>query len=383
MPTARLPIARPAVFEFLEARRMLSAVVGDAAAPGLAATDVIDATAQVAEASGAWNPVWSQPADEYRHLHQKPAGDGGTLTALQWDFSNAGGPPGFVLEKRLADGTLDSSFGDGGRLLIGDDGTDFWVSDWAVDAQGRIVAVGQDYLDGRLVAERRLADGSVDATFGDAGTLRPHLDTDLHITAAIVVVGSPEVRLDDDGRLYLIGDGGTMGHWAYVARLTADGQVDATYGAAGSASFFTENNSLFDRLAVAGDGTVTVDYSWYEGDTPLSESTVVLPSGEVVFTPPAPLPPTEPVPLPDVPPMPQSGFIPPPEPIDTVDEPAAGFGTVTVGAEPVVRAAAAPPRGPWFPPAVARVSPFSTTPLTGGTVADLFDDAESEDGPAA
>ena len=383
MSTARFPIARPALFEFLESRRMLSAVVGDAVAPGLAATDVIDAPAGVAEASVAWDRSWSYGPDEYRHLHQKPAGDGGTLTALQWDFTNAGERPGFVLEKRLDDGALDASFGDGGRLLIGDDGTDFWVSDWIVDAEGRIVAVGQDFLGGQLVAERRLADGSVDATFGDAGTLRPHLDADLHITSATVVVDAPEVRLDDAGRLYLIGDGGAFGQWGYVARLTEGGRVDATYGGVGSATFSTNNNALFDRVDVAGDGTVTVDYSGYEGDTRFSGSAVVLPSGEVAFTHPAPLPPTELVPLPDLPPVPDEGLVPSPEPIETSTGPDVGFGTVTVEAEPVVSAVVVPARGPWFAPAVARVSPFSTTPLTGGTVADLIGDAESEVGPAA
>jgi uncharacterized delta-60 repeat protein len=129
-----------------------------------------------------------------------------------------------VLARYLADGTLDPSFGTGGRST-----TDF--GDYSVrlygaarDAAGRIVIAGECAFDFALA--RYLADGTLDPSFGTGGKV-------------ITDIGGYDephaMAIDTGGRIIVVGSTyvGGMGHDFTLARYMSDGTLDASFGVGG------------------------------------------------------------------------------------------------------------------------------------------------------
>ena len=81
----------------------------------------------------------------------------------------------FLVVRLLADGTLDATFGTSGLIT-----TDFASSidrafDVVLQPDGKILVVGES--DGDVALARYNVDGSLDASFGDAGLLTTDLGT--------------------------------------------------------------------------------------------------------------------------------------------------------------------------------------------------------------
>ncbi len=87
-------------------------------------------------------------------------------------WSSDGGQSNFTLARYLSDGTLDVSFGDGGKLVTDYAGEHDRVRSVYSDAQGRLVVAGYAYIGGQpdFVLMRYLADGTLDTSFGTNGT---------------------------------------------------------------------------------------------------------------------------------------------------------------------------------------------------------------------
>ena len=168
------------------------------------------------------------------------------------------------------DGSLDATFGDGGRLV--DEGLDgaglaegvkgFGAQHLAVDAQGRIVAVGRLYYDrpgggdmARAAVTRYNLDGSLDGTFGEGG----------RAVAGVEADWSSDVGVARDGRIVVTAGanephpdtGSSVPVGFQVARLNADGSIDETFGDGGRTT--TRLVSIgFTQLELLDDGSVLV-----------------------------------------------------------------------------------------------------------------------------
>ncbi|MFN0139789.1 MAG: cohesin domain-containing protein [Pyrinomonadaceae bacterium] len=79
--------------------------------------------------------------------------------------------PDFALARFNSDGSLDPSFGSGGKTVTDFVGNADFINDIALRGDGMIIAVGHSYnsTDSDLAVARYLADGSLDATFGTGG----------------------------------------------------------------------------------------------------------------------------------------------------------------------------------------------------------------------
>lgn len=148
---------------------------------------------------------------------------------------NAERAPGdhdFALVRFLPDGTLDDSFGDGGRVVFGidDDGpTIDRVLAMAISPDGRIALAGNSENDAsRMVAMRLAADGQPDPSFNLVGyRLVGGFGFATDSVAASIVVR-------DDGGLLLGGYAGIEENVDFaVAALAADGSYDPAFGDAG------------------------------------------------------------------------------------------------------------------------------------------------------
>lgn len=130
-------------------------------------------------------------------------------------------------------GTLDTTFGNGGKVF-----TDFYglrnqAKGIAIDANNNIVVGGSTHTDNRtkFALIRYKINGQIDTSFGDNGK---------------TVVGVPgtdnnqkDIAIDSSGRIVLAGwthNGDIAGAWIEdfaVARFTPDGNLDQTFGGSG------------------------------------------------------------------------------------------------------------------------------------------------------
>jgi uncharacterized delta-60 repeat protein len=141
---------------------------------------------------------------------------------------------GFALLRLETDGSIDTSFGNQGYALTPIDAELFAVRAAALDAQGRILALGEGRVHPspsniRFFLARYRTDGFLDESFGDAGVLMLDWDTANGVRAAGLLV-------DSNGKL-LIGGEHLSADRARLefsfARLTADGALDTDFGVDG------------------------------------------------------------------------------------------------------------------------------------------------------
>jgi len=157
----------------------------------------------------------------------------------------------FVLLRYNPDGSLDSTFGAGGKVLT--PGTPY---DLVLQADGKIVVSGSLPGDSDDMTLRRFnPDGSIDSTFGGSGTV-----------TTILIAGCSEparaVTVQSDGKIVVAGNVYRRGvpdiiDFA-VVRYNPDGSRDTSFGAGGSVITDLGNDSEDAALAVAvqADGKI-------------------------------------------------------------------------------------------------------------------------------
>jgi uncharacterized delta-60 repeat protein len=164
----------------------------------------------------------------------------------------------FVLARFNADGSLDTSFGSGGKVTTDIAGGFLQERARAVAIQpdGKIVVAGESSLassDLAVALVRYNSDGSLDATFGSGG---------------IAFDGMPgrawDVEILADGRIVVAGDSpvenSTQDFGDFlVARFTSSGRLDASFGLGGSVvTDMSSNADLARNLVVQPNGALVV-----------------------------------------------------------------------------------------------------------------------------
>jgi uncharacterized delta-60 repeat protein len=135
-----------------------------------------------------------------------------------------GGPEAdFALARYLTDGELDPSFGDAGRVVTPVSNVTDWLHVLAVQPDGKLVAAGYSYeslSQGHIALARYNADGSLDPSF----------DGDGIVVASSLPFGmvGEQLLLQRNRKLLVAGIGG-------VARFNADGSLDRSFGEGGRA----------------------------------------------------------------------------------------------------------------------------------------------------
>ncbi|MFE9928454.1 calcium-binding protein [Streptomyces sp. NPDC005533] len=151
----------------------------------------------------------------------------GAVTALGLALTMA--LPGAAL---AAPGDVDPTFGGGDGIVTTDLGAAEAAADMVVQPDGKIIAVGGDVSDslGNFAAVRYNADGSLDTTFGDGGKV----STDI-AGGSDTANG---VALQADGKIVVVGtsenlEGGIA--WFTVVRYHPDGSLDTSFDGDGKA----------------------------------------------------------------------------------------------------------------------------------------------------
>jgi uncharacterized delta-60 repeat protein len=189
--------------------------------------------------------------------------DGAAAVAIQGDgklvvAGNSGGD--IALASNNADGSLDTSF-DGVGTVVTDFGTaDDFAYGVAIQADGKIVAVGStgtmNFLPRDFALARYNADGSLDLTFGVGGKV----DTDFG-----ALEGAVDIAIQADGKLVVVGTGTSSSTSQYfeLARYNANGVLDSSFGG-GDGVVATGFSNLVDYasgVAIQADGKIVASGS--------------------------------------------------------------------------------------------------------------------------
>lgn len=139
----------------------------------------------------------------------------------------------FALARYNPDGTLDSTFGGGGKVVTDFPGSDEFALGLALQPDGKIVAVGSTQSDDpepnlKFALARYKTDGSLDPSFGDGGTVA----TDIHEFAE---EQAEAVAIQPDGKLVLAVAGGDPDSGFGVLRYSSEGSLDLSFGDGGMA----------------------------------------------------------------------------------------------------------------------------------------------------
>ncbi len=154
----------------------------------------------------------------------------------------------FALARYNPDGSLDSTFGIGGKVITDLGSNNDQIAALVIQADGKIVAAGTSFS--QFTLARYNSNGSLDASFGTGG-----------IVQTIFSGGDSAIyalALQPDGRLVVAG----MAHPASsldfaLARYTPDGSLDVSFGTGGKVitDFSTHDDTAY-ALAVQPDGKV-------------------------------------------------------------------------------------------------------------------------------
>jgi uncharacterized delta-60 repeat protein len=178
--------------------------------------------------------------------------DAASALAIQSDgkivVAGRGGGGDFALARYNADGSLDASFGSGGRVTTNFGGFDSALG-VALQADGRIVAAGGGGPGSDFALARYDAGGSLDTSFGSGGTVTTNVTAFEAATA---------VAVQADGKIVTTGSTFSSGFQQFaLVRYNADGSLDSGFGAGGIVTTdFGLGSGFGGALVVQSDGRI-------------------------------------------------------------------------------------------------------------------------------
>ena len=191
-------------------------------------------------------------------------GAGATAVALQTDgrIIAAGSSFGdFALARYNPDGSLDSTFGSGGRVTIGFGFSDEAARAVTVDPDGKIRVAGLrrpfDLTTIDFALARLNADGSLDSTFGAGGTVVSPFGPS-NGTTIFAEMFQPDGKILAAGIAFAdFAPGGSNGDFA-LARYNTDGSVDTSFGTSGrlTTDFAVGSEDEARAVAMQPDGRI-------------------------------------------------------------------------------------------------------------------------------
>ncbi len=204
---------------------------------------------------------FNRSADEPSAVALQPQTSGPSKILVAGMVRNNGND-NFGLARYNANGTLDTTFGRKGKVETDLGSSGDWPSSMVVDSAGRIIVAGMGPgSDAALV--RYTANGALDTTFGSGGKL-------VNIIRLASGYHASSVALQGDGKIVLAGttlDPATS--WEFVlARFNTNGTADTTFGSGGVVITHPGYNDSFGGAAIQGDGKIVVSGSEASGYFP-------------------------------------------------------------------------------------------------------------------
>ena len=188
-------------------------------------------------------PGGGQPAVDARAFGVAIQSDG-RIVAAGFSGNN------FALTRYNTDGTLDTSFSGDGRVITSF-GSDAQARAVAIDSAGRIVAVG--FAGNDFALARYNADGTLDTSFGNNGRVITDFGgTDQANAVALQTIGGEE-------KIVAVGFA-TVGNESKfaLARYNANGTLDPSFGTNGRVITDSGSDAQANAVTIQADGRIVV-----------------------------------------------------------------------------------------------------------------------------
>jgi uncharacterized delta-60 repeat protein len=167
--------------------------------------------------------------------------------------SSGAAPPASAAEPVGAG--LDPSFGSGGEVTTSFTSGHDSIAAIAVQADGKLVAVGSADSDAEFALARYNPNGSLDSTFGDGGKVTTDFTKDGDWADAVAV--QPDGKIVAAGGAGQTGSGRTLTLDFAIARYSPDGTLDPTFGDGGKVmTGFTPGGDYVTGIAIQADGKI-------------------------------------------------------------------------------------------------------------------------------
>jgi uncharacterized delta-60 repeat protein len=153
----------------------------------------------------------------------------------------------FCVVRLRTNGTLDTTFGSGGKKVIDFGGEDESVFGAALQTDGKIVLAGDSHF--KVAVARLKPNGALDASFEGDGKKVFSWGA---LSRAQAVVTAP------NGKILLAGFSGPEGGNIQVARLKTNGLLDTTFGTGGKAAVDFGGDDFGMAMARQADGRILV-----------------------------------------------------------------------------------------------------------------------------
>ena len=169
-------------------------------------------------------------------------------------YAEVGGVDQFALVRYNADGSLDTSFNGSGKLTTAV-GKDCHGKGVALQGDGKIVVAGYSFKAGGgqcFTVLRYTADGSLDTSFADSGKVTTNVGTKY--------ASAESVTIQSDGKIVVAGDSfNASGNNDFaVVRYNANGTLDMSFNETGKATADFGAHDYGRSVAVHGDGRIVV-----------------------------------------------------------------------------------------------------------------------------
>jgi len=178
-----------------------------------------------------------------------------TDASVKGTFGTVSAQQGVTVTVRGVAGSLDTSFGDGGKTVTAVGPTDDYAQAMAVQSDGKLVVVGYGNTGASTDFEvvRYLRDGAIDPTFGTNGKVTTAVSTGSDVANAVAIQA--------DGKIVVAGsvDVPPKGKSFAAVRYNADGSLDTTFGTGGKVitSFGSQSDEAF-AVVVQPDGKIVL-----------------------------------------------------------------------------------------------------------------------------
>ncbi|MCX6980578.1 MAG: choice-of-anchor D domain-containing protein [Verrucomicrobia bacterium] len=197
-----------------------------------------------------------------------PVGSGnanGNSVILQSDgkivvagFAQIGTKYNFALVRYDVGGTLDTTFGNGGMVTTSIASSPEYGNDVALQSDGKIVVAGTigNSSNSKFRLVRYNANGSLDTSFGSGGGVTKAIDLSVHDCRSIA--------LQSDGKIVVTGDlnafsfGGPRPHYIALVRYEMNGTQDTSFGSGGVVKTTFDTDAYAYSVAVQSDGRIVV-----------------------------------------------------------------------------------------------------------------------------
>ncbi len=169
--------------------------------------------------------------------------------------AEVGGTDDFALARYNSDGSLDTTFGTGGLVTTSFTAGDDVANAAVLQSDGKIIAAGRAGagVTSDFALARYNSDGSLDTTFGTGGLVITSSTGNTNTFRAVVLQPNGKIIAVGDARF----GGGELDF--VLARYNSDGSLDTTFGIAGTGlvtTALTAGNNLANAAVLQPDGKI-------------------------------------------------------------------------------------------------------------------------------